>query len=42
MKDLKATDNSTETEQDESILSSIADFVPNIGNIFSGFGNLFR
>lgn len=22
--------------------SSIADFVPNIGNIFSGFGNLFR
>lgn len=42
VKDLKATDNSTETEQDESILSSIADFVPNIGNIFSGFGNLFR
>ena len=90
VKDLKATDNSTETEQDDSNFascqhypscgnrstqshcwvgvyglsttliswqqcfflsdsfsffsprSSIADFVPNIGNIFSGFGNLFR
>jgi len=40
--DLKATSNVTETEEEESTLSDILDYVPSIGNIFSGIGNLFR